>query len=164
MNKLIAILLLAGISLPGYAESNSSISMGWHRQGVMFNFMYTGERGVGGFFGGAFDSKYSWDIPTEAYFPWINYSEKDWISKDAFHGGVAYRINSNMRIGLGIGRQNTEYYYWGYGTSGTPFRAYTFSDTRTGPVGILEFTTDSGMGVQLLGGNDSMGAGFAVKF
>jgi hypothetical protein len=140
------------------------MGMGWHRQGIMFNFMHTSESGWGGFIGGAFDTRDTADYPTEAYFPWINYSQKDWMSKNAYHAGVAYQINTNIRIGLGMGRQNTEYYKWGYGETGTPFRAYTFSDTRTGPVGMLEYTTDSGMGVQIIGGNDSLGAAFAIKF
>jgi hypothetical protein len=164
MNRSLVAVVFSIFSSVCFAEPAKSLSIGWHKQGVMFNFMYTGESDIGVFLGFAVSRRNEQDLPTDAYFSWINYSQKDWLTKDAYHGGLAYQVNQNIRCGIGIGSQSTTNYFWGYGVSGLPFRSGTETISSSGPVGLVEITTDSGKGVQILSGNNSVGVAFASKF
>lgn len=171
--KLPKILLALFIIIPCFSQDsggsgltgNASVSIGVHSQGIMINIVRTGYSRFGFFLGYAGTERKDSDLPTEADFSWINYSNEDWKSKDAYHGGVAFRVNQNFQFGIGFGGKSTEYYKWGYGVSGLQFRSTkTRSKTENGAVGIIDFGQPKGWGGQIIGGANGFGAAISFRF
>lgn len=143
----------------------NSVGLGVHSQGLMINFVHTGQNRFGFFLGYAGTSREDKDLPAEANFSWITYNNEEWKSKNAYHAGVAFRVSPNLQLGLGYGGKSTEYYNWGYGVSGIPFRS-TASHTKSesGVVGILDFGQPRGFGGQIIGGTNGFGGAVAFRF
>lgn len=144
---------------------NASASVGVHSQGFMLNVVRTGTSRFGFFVGYAGTARKDSDLPTEADFTWVNYANEDWKSKDAYHAGIAFRVNPKFQFGVGFGGKSTEYYKWGYGVTGLTFRkTATRSKTENGGVVMLDFGQARGWGLHVVAGTSGVGVGVAGRF
>lgn len=167
MNKLIFISLLASSSCfaevsTQLRESSSSMGIGLHSQGMMINYMYTGDSGYGIFLGGASVGFNNEDTSTEANYSWVDYSNKVCDSREAYHFGLAYQLNEYIKVGIGYGKKTTVYSYSGYWLGFSLRSGATEKISLSGAVGIVEVAAPKGFGLQILTGVNAVGAGLVV--
>jgi hypothetical protein len=136
-----------------------------HTAGVFLSGTYTGQSRFGFFLGYAGKDRNKSDLPPEADFPWVRYSEKTWMSQSAFHGGVAFRLTPKASLGIGLGSKRVENYIYGPSTvTGINFRKGADTENTSGIVGMVDFGNPKGLGGHIVAGSTGIGATVTWRF
>lgn len=114
-------------------------------------------------FGGA--TRKDSDLPTEGYFNYISYSNRDWKDKTYGYLGPAFRVNENFIVGIGYAFYNREDYLWGVSpVTGWQWRNGTVSENKSGPVVVADFGAKRGLGGHVFASSAITGAGITWRF
>lgn len=149
-----------GINKPG-----GSLGIGIHGAGIFLSGVYTGVSRVGFFGGYAGVDRNKSDLPPEADFYWVHYTQKEWLSKNEFHGGLAFRATPAFTFGIGFGSKRVENYSYGPSTAtGIVFRRGAASESESGIVGMIDFGNPRGLGGHIVAGSTGAGATVTWRF
>lgn len=155
---------------PAMRRDSASFGLGFHQHGPMLTFMKTGTQS-GIFLGLAarpFASVGLRGEPADGLDP--TYTREE-IGSREFHGGVAFRVNSQVVLGVGMGIEVREYtlvYHEGRSPFSRvfpdPAAAGPLSESRTGPVFMADIRLGYAWGLHLVGGTTGAGAALAFRF
>lgn len=155
--------LIACTCMAQTAPWRGSLGVGISDSGGMLTVAVTHPSRIGMFIGYATAKRKDADLPPEADFPWVNYTNREWEKKNAYHAGIAFMVTKNVTFGLGYGSKKKTMYEYGASTaSGIVFRRPAEDESTDGAMGIVDVGAAHGMGLQIVFGQ--FGGGLAVTY
>jgi len=167
---LLSSLTVAAQVTPAMRRDSASFGLGFHQHGPMLTFMKTGSRS-GVFLGLAARPFATMNLkgePADGLDPVYTREE---IGSREFHGGVAFRVNSQVVLGVGMGiavREFSLVYHEGRSPYSRvfpdPAAAGPLSESRTGPLLMADIRLGYAWGLHMVGGTTGAGAALSLRF
>lgn len=155
---------------PEFRRDSASWGLGYHQHGPMFTFMKTGPS-AGIFLGLAARPLSSVGLLGEPAASLESTYTREQIGSREFHGGVAFRVNPRVVLGLGMGIEVREYSYVLHQgrspfptTMPDPASTGPLSETQTGPVVMADIRLGYAWGLHVVGGTTGAGAALTLRF